>query len=75
MVAAKLGQPPMKFPALLAESYSRGRFAIIDTNFLVMVICSIAAFRGNERRKGVFALACILTTMMWGVLGAINVVV
>lgn len=59
----------MKFPAFLAESYSRGRFAIIDANFVVMVVCSVVAFRGGEGRKVVFGLACILTTLMWGVLG------
>ncbi|MFI5176217.1 MAG: hypothetical protein ACHQKY_15255 [Terriglobia bacterium] len=65
----------MIFPRFLAESYTRSRFAIIDGNFIVMVGCSIAAFRGTERLKGVFGLACVLTTMMWGVLGAINAVV
>lgn len=64
----------MKFPTFLAGSYSRGRFAIIDANFVVMVGCSIAAFRGKESRKGVFGVACVLTTVMWGVLGAINAV-
>lgn len=63
----------MKFPMFLAEPYSGGRFAIINTNFLVMLICSIATFRGNQRRKGVSGLVCILITVMWGVLGAINV--
>jgi len=65
----------MKFPAFLGETYRRGRFAFIDANFVVMVVCSVAAFRGKERRKIVFGLACVLTTVMWSVLGAINAVV
>jgi hypothetical protein len=65
----------MKFPIFLAESYSRGRFAIIDLNFVVMLACSIAAFRGRERGKVAFGFACVFTMMMWGVLGAINAVV
>jgi hypothetical protein len=64
----------MTFPTFLAASYSRGRFAIIDANFVAMVVCTIAAFRGKERRKVVFGIACVLTTVMWGVLGAINAV-
>jgi len=65
----------MNFPTFLAESYSRSRFLIIDVNFIVMVACSIAAFRGKERRRVAFGFACVLTTVMWGVLGAINAVV
>jgi hypothetical protein len=65
----------MKFPIFLAASYSGGRFAIIDVNFLVMLACSIVAFRGKERRNVAFGFACVLTMMMWGALGAINAVV
>jgi hypothetical protein len=65
----------MKFPLFLAESYSTSRFAIIDVNFVVMVVCSIAAFRGKERRKDLLGFACILTALVWSVVGAVNVVV
>lgn len=59
----------------LAESYSTARFAIIDGNFLVMVGCSIAAFRGTDRWRVAFGFACVLTALVWSVIGAINTVV
>jgi hypothetical protein len=62
----------MKFPAFLGGSYRTGRLAIIDVNFVVMLVCSIASFRGQERRRIVLGLSCISTALMWGILGAIN---
>lgn len=65
----------MEFPLFLAESYSTSRFAIIDVNFVVMVVCSIAAFRGKERRKVLLGFACISAALVWSVLGGVNSVV
>jgi hypothetical protein len=62
----------MKFPMFLAESYSRGRIGIILVNEIVMVICSIAAIRGKGRRKVMFGVACILTALVWNLMGAVQ---
>ena|SRR5271165_2327121 len=63
------------FPALLLDYYSIGRFAILDGNFLLMLVCIVFAFRGNERRKAAFISACVVTALMWSVEAAINSVV
>ena len=65
----------MKWPTLLREPHSISRFAIIDVNFVAMLACSIAAFRGHERRKNVLGFAGLLTTYLWFVQAAINSVV
>jgi hypothetical protein len=62
----------MKFSMFLGESYSTGRFGIILVNQVVMVICSIAAIRGKGRRKVMFGVACILTALVWNLVGAIQ---
>ena len=65
----------MKWPTILAEPHSFSRFAVIDVNFVVMLACSIAAFRGHEKRKNALGFAGLLTTYLWHVQAAINSVV
>ena len=62
----------MKFPALFGESYSKARFAIIDVNFVVTLGCSIAALWSKGNRKVLLGIACLLTTLVWSIEGAIN---
>jgi hypothetical protein len=65
----------MKFPQFLGASYSTVRFSIIDVNFLVMLACAITAFRLRVKGKILFGVACLLTTWLWGIVGAINIAV
>ena len=63
------------FPVLLGPDYSNRRFAIIDLNCIGMLLCSIAAFRIRNVSRVPLGVACLLTTLLWGILGAINSVV
>jgi hypothetical protein len=61
-----------KLPFVLGVSYSHWRFAIIDGNFILMLISSIAAFNNRAELKIPVGTACVLTTILWSFIGAMN---
>jgi peptidoglycan/LPS O-acetylase OafA/YrhL len=65
----------MWFPFFWGDYHTRVRFAIIDINFVVMLGCSIAAFRSKDKGKVLLIIACLLTTVLWSFEGAINATV
>jgi hypothetical protein len=67
----------MKFPASMGDYYSNPRYAIIDGNFVVMIGCSIGTFLSKAGQKTMLfvGLTCLLLTLLWSIVGALNVVV
>jgi hypothetical protein len=65
----------MWFPKLLGSYYSNFRFVIIDGNWLVMVGCSIIVFLSKGSNKMPLGIACILTTVLWTLVAAVNVAI
>jgi len=65
----------MMFPSVFGESYGTSRFVTIDANFVVMFGCSIAAFWLGRKRKPLLGIVCVLLTLLWSIVGAINSVV
>lgn len=64
-----------RIPAVLGGSYSHWRFAVIDGNFVLMLLASIAAFSNTTRLKLPVGAACVLTTILWSFIGAMNATV
>lgn len=62
----------LKLPFVLGSSYSHWRFAIIDGNFILMLLSSIAAFNNRLAFRMPVGTACVLTTILWSFIGAIN---
>lgn len=63
----------MWFPKLLGAYYSNLRFVVIDGNWVVMLACSITVFLPKGSDKISLGIACILTTVLWTLMAAVNV--
>ena len=59
-------------PMFLGQTYSNVRFAIIDVNCVVVLGCSIGIFLSKGDNKMPLGIACILTTVLWIFVGAVN---
>ncbi len=62
-------------PAALGPTYSNVRFAIIDANFIAMMLAAIAAFSRMPKARVSTGIACALMGLIWSFIAAINVVV
>jgi hypothetical protein len=62
-------------PMALGPTYSGIRFGIIDTNFAIMLVAAIAAFRKTSRASLPTSIGCTLMALVWSFVGTINSVV
>jgi hypothetical protein len=59
-------------PWALGPSHSRLRYAIIDANFFAILACSVIAFRSKGTSQRIAGAACLATTLLWGLIAAVN---
>lgn len=62
----------LRVPSVLGGSYSHWRFTVIDGNFVLMLLASIAAFSNATKLRLPVGAACVLTTILWSFIGAMN---
>ena len=60
------------YPATLGPFYSRTRYAIIEWNFVLMVLTAIAAYIRKPRGDWATVLSAVTTGLVWAYLGVIN---
>lgn len=64
----------MWWPAFWGSS-TRVRLLIIDTNFAVMLICMVFAFRARRGNNIFLQIACVFIFALWAFQGALNSIV
>ncbi|HVU44954.1 MAG TPA: hypothetical protein VHD85_02445 [Terracidiphilus sp.] len=63
------------FPWTAGPYYSSLRYGIIWLNFLVTLFVGASAFFTKPERQILAGAACLMLTLLWGFVGATNVVV
>jgi hypothetical protein len=61
-----------RFPLALGRYYSTLRYTVILANLLVMLACTVVVFVRKSRLRGPLGLACLILTVIWFLVAAIN---
>lgn len=62
-------------PSLWGAYYGHIRFAIIDGNFIVMILAAIIAFASGAKRQPWVGAASLMLALIWAFVAAINATV